>query len=91
MSEYKVEIRQLVDFPRCRIYRQFIQQLIGETDIRVGSKAGLFHYTVLCCYANFRTSYKRIDGIGTTGYWTIMPLARRTPASFSCPSPPLRS
>ena len=63
MSEYKVEIKQLVDFPRCRIYRQFIQQLIGEKDIRVGSKAGLFHYTVLCCYANFRTSYKRIDGI----------------------------
>ena len=63
MSEYKVEIKQLVDFPRCRIYRQFIQQLIGEMDIRVGSKAGLFHYTVLCCYVNFRTSYKRIDGI----------------------------
>ena len=68
MSEYKVEIKQLVDFPRCRIYRQFIQQLIGETDIRVGSKAGLFHYTVLCCYANFRTSYKRIDGISYTIY-----------------------
>ena len=43
-----------------------------ETDIRVGSRAGLFHYTVLSCYANFRTSYKRIDGISYTihpGQW----------------------
>jgi len=68
MSEYNVEIKQLVDFPRCRIYRQFIQQLIGKIDIRVGSKAGLFHYTVLCYYVNFRTSYKRIDGISCTVY-----------------------
>lgn len=63
MSEYKLEIKQLVDYPRCRIYRQFIQLLMSETDIRVGSRAGLFHYTVLSCYANFRTSYKCIDGI----------------------------
>ena len=49
----------MVDYPRCRIYRQFIQQRIGETDIWVGSHAGLFHYTELCCYANFRTSYKK--------------------------------
>lgn len=72
MSEYKLEIKQLVDYPRCRIYRQFIQQLMLESDIRVGSHAGLFHYTVLCCYANFRTSYKRIDGISYTihpGQW----------------------
>ncbi len=72
MSEYKLEIRQLVDYPRCRIYRQFIQQLMLESDIRVGIHAGLFHYTVLNCYANFRTSYKRIDGISYTvhpGQW----------------------
>lgn len=72
MSEYKLEIKQLVDYPRCRIYRQFIQQLMFETDIRVSKHAGLFHYTVLCSYANFRTSYKRIDGISYTihpGQW----------------------
>lgn len=25
MSEYKLEIKQIVDYPRCRIYRQFIR------------------------------------------------------------------
>lgn len=72
MSEYKLEIKQLVDYPRCRIYRQFIQLLLTEKGIRIGKNAGLFHYTVLCCYANFRTSYKRIDGISYTvkpGEW----------------------
>ena len=29
---------------------------------------GGYDYTVLCCYANFRTSYKRIDGISYTIY-----------------------
>ncbi len=72
MSEYQLEIKQLVDYPRCRIYREFIQSLIQETTIRLGRHAGLFHYTVLCCYANFRTSYKRIDGTSYTihpGEW----------------------
>lgn len=25
MSEYKLEIKQIVDYPRCRIYRQLIR------------------------------------------------------------------
>lgn len=66
MSEYQLEIKQIVDYPRCRIYRQFIQLLLKEKDLRIGGTAGLFYYTVLCCYANFRTSYKRIDGISYT-------------------------
>ncbi len=72
MSEYKLEIKQLVDYPRCRIYREFIQSLIKESRIRANYCAGLFHYIVLCSYANFRTSYKRIDGISYTirpGEW----------------------
>ena len=72
MSEYKLEIKQLVDYPRCRIYRQFIQLLMQEQDICTGNHAGLFHYIVLSCYANFRTSYKRIEGISYTiqpGQW----------------------
>ena len=72
MSEYQLEIKQIVDYPRCRIYRQFIQMLLAEKNIRVGGTSGLFYYTVLCCYANFRTSYKRIDGISYTirpGEW----------------------
>ena len=29
MSEYQLEIKQIVDYPRCRIYRQFIQNLMA--------------------------------------------------------------
>ena len=68
MSEYKLEIKQIVDYPRCRIYRQFIQCLIKDQNIRSGGSSGLFYYTVLCCLANFRTSYKQIDGISYTVY-----------------------
>lgn len=72
MSEYKLEIKQVVDYPRCRIYRQFLQLLLAEKEIRVNGNSYLFHYTVLCCYANFRASYKRVDGICYTinpGEW----------------------
>ena len=68
MSEYQLEIKQIVDYPRCRIYRQFIQNLISDRSIRLGGSSGLFYYTVLCSYANFRTSYKRIDGVSYTIY-----------------------
>lgn len=68
MSEYQLEIKQIVDYPRCRIYRQFITMLLQDKDIRVGGSSHLFYYTVLCNYANFRTSYKRIDGISYTIY-----------------------
>ena len=68
MSEYKLEIKQVVDYPRCRIYRQLLQCLIKDPNIRTGGSSGLFYYTVLCGYANFRSSYKRIDGISYTVY-----------------------
>ena len=57
MSEYQLEIKQIVDYPRCRIYRQFIQNLMADRSIRTSGGSGLFYYTVLCNYANFRTSY----------------------------------
>lgn len=68
MSEYQLELKQIVDYPRCRIYRQFVQSLISDRNIRTGGSSGLFYYTVLSCYANFRTSYRRIDGISYTIY-----------------------
>lgn len=68
MPEYQLEIKQIVDYPRCRIYRQFIQSLIEDRSIRVSGGSGLFYFTVLCSYANFRTSYRRLDGIGYTVY-----------------------
>ena len=68
MADYQLELRQIVDYPRCRIYREFIQTLIADRSIRTGGCSGLFYYTVLCSYANFRTSYRRIDGISYTVY-----------------------
>ncbi len=68
MSEYQLQIKQVVDYPRCRIYRQFVQSLITDQSIRTGGGSGLFYFTVLCSNANFRTSYRRIDGIGYTIY-----------------------
>lgn len=68
MSEYQLEIKQIVDYPRCRIYRQFVQSLINDRSIRISGGSGLFCFTVLCSYANFRTSYRRIDGISYTVY-----------------------
>ena len=68
MSDYQLQIKQIVDYSRCRIYRQFIQSLINDRSIRTGGSSGLFYFTVLCNYANFRTSYRRIDGIGYTIY-----------------------
>ncbi len=68
MSEYQLELKQIVDYPRCRIYRQFVQSLISDRSIRAGGGSGLFYYTVLSCYANFRTSYRRLDSISYTIY-----------------------
>ena len=60
MADYQLELRQIVDYPRCRIYREFMQTLIADRSIRTGGCSGLFYYVVLCSYANFRTSYRRI-------------------------------
>lgn len=68
MSEYQLEIKQIVDYPRCRIYRQFIQTLIEDRSIRISGGSYLFYFMVLCSYANFRTSYRRIDGVSYTVY-----------------------
>ena len=68
MSEYQLQIKQVVDYPRCRIYRQFVQSLIKDRNLRTSGGSGLFYFTVLCSYANFRTSYRRIDGISHTIY-----------------------
>ena len=43
MTEYKLEIKQIVDYPKCRVYRQFIQSLITDRNIRTNGCSGLFH------------------------------------------------
>lgn len=68
MPAYQLQIKQVVDYPRCRIYRQFVHRLMADRSIRTSGGSGLFYFTVLCSYANFRTSYRRIDGISYTIY-----------------------
>lgn len=69
MPDYQLHIKQIVEYPRCRIYREFIQTLISDRSIRTNNGcSGLFYFTVLCSYANFRTSYRRLDGISYTVY-----------------------
>ena len=58
MSEYQLELKQIMDYPRCQIYRQFIGMLMNDKNIRINGSSGLYCFTVLSCYANFRTSYK---------------------------------
>ena len=50
--EYQLELKQIVDFPRCRIYRNFIQTLINDRSIRTTGGSFLFWYLILCSYAN---------------------------------------
>ncbi|MBE5812849.1 MAG: MarR family transcriptional regulator [Clostridiales bacterium] len=60
--KYILEVKQIVDYPRVRIYREFIQTLINHKDLSVRGNCNLFNYIVLCCYANYCTSKKTIDG-----------------------------
>ncbi len=34
MPEYQLQIKQVVDYPRCRIYREFIHKLINDRRLR---------------------------------------------------------
>ena len=73
---YQLEIKQIVDFPRCRIYREFLQTLMEDKSIRTNGSSYLFYFMVLCSYANFRTSYRRLDGISYLvgpGEWICRP------------------
>ena len=89
MPAYQLQIRQVVDHPRYRIYRQFIRRLMEDRSIRASKGSGLFHYTALCSFANFRTSYRRLDGISYTVYpgeWvcTLKELSQWFRTRFQC-------
>lgn len=69
---YQLQIKQLVTYPRCRIYRSFIQNLMKDENLHTNGSSRLFYYTVLCSYANFRTSYQRVNKFSyliTPGEW----------------------
>ena len=61
--DYQLEIKQVVDYPRCRIYREFIRNLMEDKNIRVNGNSYLFYYIIFCSYANFRSSYRKVEGI----------------------------
>lgn len=70
--DYQIEIKQIVDYPRCRIYRNFLRDLMEDRNIRTNGSSYLFYYMTLCSFANFRSSYKRIEGISyliSPGEW----------------------
>ena len=60
---YQLELKQLVDYPRCRIYRNFIRTLTGDKSIRTSGNSYLFYFLLLCSYANYRKSNRRFDGV----------------------------
>lgn len=41
-QEYQLEVKQIADFARCRIYRDFIQTLIANKSIRTTGGSFLF-------------------------------------------------
>lgn len=60
--EYILEMKQIVDFPRVRIHRELIQSLLADKTLSMRGTSYLFQFMVLCSYANFRSSRKRIGG-----------------------------
>lgn len=37
--DYQLEIKQIVDYPRCRIYREFFRTLMANRDIRTSGSS----------------------------------------------------
>ncbi len=75
--KYQLELKQLVEYPRCRIYRNFIRTLTGDRSIRTNGNSYLFYFMLLCSYANYRTSHRRLEGVSytlTAGEW-ICPIS----------------
>lgn len=61
--EYQVELKQIVSYPRCRIYRDFIRRLVDDKSIRLGGCSFFSFYVLLCSYANYQTHSVSYDGI----------------------------
>ena len=60
---YNLEIKQIVDYPRCRVYRDFLRDIMGDREIHTNGNSYLFYFMVLCSYANYRASYRKLEGI----------------------------
>ena len=47
MPAYQLQIKQVVDYPRCRIYRQFVHRLMADRIIRTSGGSGLFYFKII--------------------------------------------
>lgn len=58
---YQLELKQIVDFPRCRIYREFIQTLMKDRSIRIQRRflSFLFSHFMFLCKLQFLLSEHR--------------------------------
>ena len=65
MPEYQLQIKQVVDYPRCRIYREFIHKLINDRSIRINGGSGRWGLS----RATVCRILKKLDGLG---YISIM-------------------
>lgn len=59
---YSLEVKQLVRFPYCRIYRSFANSIVRDPQIRKHGGALLFYFVALFTLANYRRSYRTLDG-----------------------------
>lgn len=76
MPTYQLQIRQVVDYPRCRIYWQFVRFLMEDRSIRVGGGSGLFCGTFDCHALQVRSLFGLLPERFTS------PRARATLAAF---------
>ena len=70
MPTYQLQIKQVVDYPRCRIYRQFVHRLMADRSISHKRRSLVFFYftVLLQLRKTSALSYRRIDGISYTIY-----------------------
>ncbi len=66
LTEYQLEIKQIVEYPRRRIYKEFVEMLMCDPDIKTNDGCGLYHYVVLSSLASFETKHRKISGINYT-------------------------
>lgn len=74
--EYQLKLQQLVTYSRCRIYRSFIRSLAEDANIRTNGSSHLYYFVLLCSLANFRTSWRTVEGVSfriAPGEW-LMPI-----------------
>lgn len=61
--KYQLEVKQLVRFPYCRIYREMVNNIIRNPGIHKRGSGLLFQFTILFSLANYRASYRNVEGM----------------------------